>query len=316
MDGPEEISLVTIKRWSAKVKTSGSILLNTSSGRPRTARRKINISKIKKNINAKGKNSARKVAHKIGISERSVRRALKQDLGLFPFKKRKEPALKDEQKLERKQFAKWAERNLTKKDRLRVVFSDEKYFEIDGVYNANNDRIWAVNRKEADKTGGIFRKSKFPQKVMVWMAVCSTGATKLYVVTAKTMKHPIYIKKCLPLAKKMGDKEFGGNWWFQQDGAPAHRHSKSQQWCSDNIPNFFTKDRWPPNSPDLNPLDYALWVELMQNMNWAKIVGRNSLITQVKAGFKKMRKNVVVDSCKKWSSRLYNLYNTDGNYIH
>jgi len=210
--GPEEISLVTIKRWSAKVKTSGSILLNTSSGRPRTARRKINISKIKKNINAKGKNSARKVAHKIGISERSVRRALKQDLGLFPFKKRKEPALKDEQKLERKQFAKWAERNLTKKDRLRVVFSDEKYFEIDGVYNANNDRIWAVNRKEADKTGGIFRKSKFPQKVMVWMAVCSTGATKLYVVTAKTMKHPIYIKKCLPLAKKMGDKEFGGNW--------------------------------------------------------------------------------------------------------
>ena len=30
------------------------------------------------------------------------------------------------------------------------------------MYNAQNDRIWSTNRKEADKDGGIKKKQKFP----------------------------------------------------------------------------------------------------------------------------------------------------------
>ncbi|CAF5099622.1 unnamed protein product, partial [Rotaria magnacalcarata] len=45
-------------------------------------------------------------------------------------------------------------------------------FDIDGVYNSQNDRIWAANRSEADINGGIRQKRKFPQKVMVWLGVC------------------------------------------------------------------------------------------------------------------------------------------------
>ena len=26
-----------------------------------------------------------------------------------------------------------------------------------------------------------------------------------------------------------------------------------------NTPDFVSKDEWPPNSPDLNPLDYCVW---------------------------------------------------------
>ena len=25
------------------------------------------------------------------------------------------------------------------------------------------------------------------------------------------------------------------------------------------MPDFISKDEWPPNSPDLNPLDYSVW---------------------------------------------------------
>ena len=32
------------------------------------------------------------------------------------------------------------------------------------MYNAQNHRIWAVNREEADKRGGVQQKRKFPQK--------------------------------------------------------------------------------------------------------------------------------------------------------
>ena len=40
-------------------------------------------------------------------------------------------------------------------------------FDFDSMYNAQNDRIWAVNREEADKRGGVQQKQKFAQKVMV-----------------------------------------------------------------------------------------------------------------------------------------------------
>ena len=39
-------------------------------------------------------------------------------------------------------------------------------FDFDSMYNAQNDRIWAVNREEADKRGDVQQKRKFPQKVM------------------------------------------------------------------------------------------------------------------------------------------------------
>ncbi|CAF4545407.1 unnamed protein product, partial [Rotaria magnacalcarata] len=37
-------------------------------------------------------------------------------------------------------------------------------FDIDRIYNAQNDRIWAVNRLAADIKGGTRQKRKFPQK--------------------------------------------------------------------------------------------------------------------------------------------------------
>jgi len=50
-----------------------------------------------------------------------------------------------------------------------------------------------------------------------------------------------------------------GQFIFQQDGAPAHTASLAQDWLSRNCPEFIRKEEWPPNSPDLNPLDYHVW---------------------------------------------------------
>jgi hypothetical protein len=38
---------------------------------------------------------------------------------------------------------------------MRILLSDEKLFDIDGVYNSQNDRVWAPSRTEANKLGGI-----------------------------------------------------------------------------------------------------------------------------------------------------------------
>ena len=46
---------------------------------------------------------------------------------------------------------------------------------------------------------------------------------------------------------------------FQQDGAPAHTSDISQSWLRKNIPDFISKEEWPPSSPDLNPMDFSIW---------------------------------------------------------
>jgi len=35
-------------------------------------------------------------------------------------------------------------------------------------------------------------------------------------------------------------------------------------WLQANCPDFFTKDQWPPNSPDLNPLEYRMWCTMLE----------------------------------------------------
>ena len=40
---------------------------------------------------------------------------------------------------------------------------------------------------------------------------------------------------------------------FQQDLALSHGAKKMQEWLSANVPNFISKEEWPPSSPDLNP---------------------------------------------------------------
>ena len=46
---------------------------------------------------------------------------------------------------------------------------------------------------------------------------------------------------------------------FVQDGAPAHAAKATQAWCQKkNLSNFIEKTCWPPNSPDINPVE-NLW---------------------------------------------------------
>ena len=50
-----------------------------------------------------------------------------------------------------------------------------------------------------------------------------------------------------------------GTLTFQQDGAPAHTANLTQQWFRDQKIDFISKLKWPPSSPDLNPIYYCVW---------------------------------------------------------
>jgi hypothetical protein len=50
------------------------------------------------------------------------------------------------------------------------------------------------------------------------------------------------------------DHENTLNLIFQQDGTSAHTASGTQEWFQNNS-HSFAKDTWPPNSPDLSPIE-------------------------------------------------------------
>ncbi len=58
-------------------------------------------------------------------------------------------------------------------------------------------------------------------------------------------------------------KFFGDDWTFQQDRARPHTNHLTQEWCQENFPSF-SKDYWPPNSPDFNTLDYLFGMNLFK----------------------------------------------------
>ena len=91
------------------------------------------------------------------------------------------------------------------------MISDENIFDINDLYNAQNERIWAVNCEEADGKGGVKQKNKYLQKVMVWLGVCSEGIMPLVILEKRMVNHKVYIEKVLPVAQKYSNQVFSDN---------------------------------------------------------------------------------------------------------
>jgi len=68
------------------------------------------------------------------------------------------------------------------------------------------------------------------------------------------------------------------------DGAPVHSHL-IQNWLSDNVDMFWSTEFWPPNSPDLNPLDYYVWSVVERITNKSTHSNMTSLRTTIEAAF-------------------------------
>ena len=112
--------------------------------------------------------------------------------------------------------------------------------------------------------------------------MCSQTVSPLIIFEDGTLDHVRCINEVLPVALQYGNKVFGNHWMFQQNGGRPHIHAKTQQWCAENFPAFIDKDRWPANSPDLNPLDYSIWDEVASRINWKKITSKKTLIYELK----------------------------------
>ncbi len=57
-----------------------------------------------------------------------------------------------------------------------------------------------------------------------------------------------------------------GNFTMQQDGATCHTAAATIAFLQMEEVNFWEPAAWPPNSPDLNPVDYCIWNALEEKV--------------------------------------------------
>ena len=94
---------------------------------------------------------------------------------------------------------------------------------------------------------------------MVSAGVSYEGKGRLHFIGEKAkVNAKYYVENLLPKLVDDCHTVLGNQFILQQNGAPAHGAKLAQDWLTSHCPDFIDKDSWPPNSPDLNPLDYAV----------------------------------------------------------
>ena len=259
-------NLDSVKTVCRGYKITGSVDRKKGSGRPKSARTQAKVDQVAQLICSQEdqpgtSKSTRQIAAEVGISQRSVCRIAKVDLNLQCYKRTAAQVLKPDTKRKRFERCRALLRRLTVAANKRVFYTDEKAFYLDPPVNAQNNRLWATGRKSTVSANRLLvQRAKFSPHVMVSAGVCYGGRGRLHFVPDKAkINAAYYCNTLLPALIEDCDALLDDNFLFQQDGAPAHTTQQTQNWLAVHSPDFIGKDEWPPNSPDLNPMDYSIW---------------------------------------------------------
>jgi len=103
-----------------------------------------------------------------------------------------------------------------------------------------------------------------------------------------------------------------GNYLFQQDGAPAHTSKRTQEWLATSLSGFWSKDMWPPSSPDLNPLDYLVWGVLEAKACKTSHPSVEAQKVSNAKNWRSLSKAYVIKMCKSFRIRLEKVVKAEG----
>lgn len=264
--------LRTVNNICRRIDLTGSAVdRQAGSGRPKSVRTATNIGRVDELICSQEDKvnthiSTREIAAELKISQTSVMRIAKEDLHLSAFRRVPAQVITDAVRQKRLERATALLRRLKVRDVKRVFFTDEKNFYLNPPVCSQNDRVWSSGKKSDVKPSRLLvEREKFAPHVMVSVGVCYGGKGRLHFVDEKAkVNAPYYIGRLLPELITDCNQLLPAGYIFQQDGAPAHTARAAQEWLQGNCPDFIEKDQWPPNSPDLNPLDYHVWGAMLE----------------------------------------------------
>ena len=104
-------------------------------------------------------------------------------------------------------------------------------------------------------------------------------------------------------------------WTFTHDGATSHTAQLTQKWCAAHLPKFLSKEEWPPSSPDINPLDYALWSVLESKCCSKPHKNLQLLKKDLQRAWADIPMEIIQSSIKNFPNRLESVVNAKGGHF-
>ena len=202
------------------------------------------------------------------------------------------------------------------------IFSDEKLFHVDAQLNRRNSRYLSDKPvEEVDPKIKFNPVNKHPQKVMVLGVVGSDGqrCPIIFVDANEKISKAVY--------ERLLDRDVipwilrtypDGQFVFQQDGAPAHTAGSIQRKLTEELggaPHFWRKEMWPPQSPDLNPLDYSIWSVLQDKVQGSSHPNLEALKAHITEVWEAMEPSYIVKTCQSFRRRVEDVIRANGGYI-
>jgi len=303
-----------VKTLLKKIRATGTTDRLPGSGRPRSARTAENIEKVEDLVlsqddKPKSHRSTRQIARETCINQSSVVRIIHRDLKLKCLKRRRAQMLSEANRVARlnrcKQLLKKYDNNAVD----MIWFSDEKVFTVEPPFNSQNDRVYAPvgTKKRSIAPSRLLRtRSTFSKSIMVSVAVSKMGVTGLIFVDPGVKVNGQYYRDVLLSQQMLPAIKYvaGDTFVFQQDSAPAHRARETIQLLQRETLDFIGPELWPPNSPDLNPVDYKVWGVMQQRVYEARVNNVDELKQRLIEVWTGMQQNIFDAAVDEWRKRL------------
>lgn len=284
-------SLKVVKKWVERYQATGDVEDAQRSGRPRLLDEAASLEAHDMLLGkeAGGAKSVARLLYTSGttskpVDRRTVTRAARMvanDRGakLIPLRGKPDKRITEATRQKRLAFCKT---HLTR-NWSSTFFTDRSKF----PFSHPGEKVHAVTwgepgaRREANTVNHA-------QVVNVYAGFCRYGMSKLHVVAGTSGHKTSFKNKKGQVAKNITHEEYGtvvnrtllpegqrifsaqgiGTWTLQQDNDPTHKAAipAVEKWNTRRASSISLLKNWPPNSPDLNPIE-NLWSYLKAKMD-------------------------------------------------
>jgi hypothetical protein len=247
------------------------------------------------------------------VAPTTMRRLVKEDLGSVSY-------VRPGAVVRRKERSQKLLNHLKNDHKGKVIlFSDECYFTL-AQYSLQNDKfIW----RKGDQANAPHDLRYVGQKQrasgsMFLGIVASNGdiGPTIWVEPGVKINADAYLDLLKEKVKPWIDATFEpGTWVWQQDGAPAHTCKRVQDYLRNDGWTFWTKEEWPPSSPDLSPLDFSIWDHIKSESCRDPAPNLETMRWRVEDAWCAMDRSYVKKVCSRFRGRLEQVIAADGGRI-
>lgn len=290
--------LRTVYRWKKRLEKENVLTRKPGSGRKHKldgSGRRV-LGRIAQNnptiSNSRIANRLKDLGHP-QVSRFTIGRELK-NINIDRFRPLIKPLLTEKHIDERLKFC----RENRDTDWTKVIFSDESSFQL-----------YSNKQLMLGKERAIIGRPKFPPKFMVWGAISIRGTSPLKLCT-RTMDSGEYILTLEQFLLPTMDTLYPDKFIFQHDNATCH--------CSNVTKDFLAKNaisvlKWPPNSPDLNPIENC-WGLMKVKLAKKNITNLNQLKHEVELIWNDLGHDYLTSLINSMSDRIRSCLEAKGKH--